>query len=334
MSSQIVTSTSTASTMVRPFGEYSNLGVKYEGESAQELLNKTKLNWGVKLAPITYEINGEYYPTKDNKMIVREDKPSVNFGPCGSRWTPLQNEGVLSSMLKFVDESEGKLTLERVGSFKQGKSIWALASSNNEFELPGGDKVTGNILLINHHTVGKGLQVKLLTWRQVCSNGLTLPVYIKNQVLAHTANLTNTRVNDILNQTFETFGDFEVNAELLSKNSLSLKKVYTFVISNFGRIDKLNLADPTKSDLDEQPKAVKQIINLYLGEAKGSELISSYNTNWGLLNAITQWEQYESPQRGGEEGHINSLWLGSKAQKNQQVFKQLVSLSSRHFTLW
>lgn len=322
----IVTSTATASTMVKPFGGYSKIGVAYEGESTEELLVKANLDWAVGLAPITYTVEGIEYKDENSKEIIRLDKPSINFGQCGKRWVPLQNRSVLSSMINFCDQSEGLVKLQRVGSFKQGKSIWALATTDKEFELPGGDRVTGNILLVDHHSAGKGLQVSLLTWRQVCSNGLTLPVSIGNKVTAHTTSLTPSKIALILDNSFNAFREFQYNSELLSQSTVDQKVLYSFVISNFGNKSTMNYSNPTLTDLDKQPKAVKQILKLYNGMGQGSDMMSSYNTMWGLLQACTEFVNHESIQKGGMEGHINSLWLEAKAAKQKQVYTQLVSL--------
>jgi phage/plasmid-like protein (TIGR03299 family) len=322
----IVTSTSTASTMCKPFGAYSNVGVKYERESTQELTEKANLNWKTVLAPIAYSVNEESYQSTSDYVITREDDPKINFGTCGKRWQPLQNQDVLSGMIRFCNESKGLVKLERVGSFKQGKSIWALATTDKEFELLGGDKVTGNILLVDHHSAGKGLQVNLLTWRQVCSNGLTLPVTIGKKVFAHTTSLTSSSINLILHNSFNSFAQFQENSTLLSQTPIDLKVVYSFVISHFGNKSEMNLANPVASNLDKQPKAVKQILRLYAGAGQGSDMISSYNTAWGCLNACTEYLNHESIQKGGIEGHINSLWLEGKAAKQRKVYTQLVSL--------
>lgn len=324
--SNIVTSTSTASTMVMPFGNYSNLGVQYEGESASELAEKAGLNWNIKLASMIYQVGEENYPSKADRVICREDNPEVNFGTCGNRWQPLQNIDVLEAIIEFCSQAPGT-KLQRIGSFKKGETVWAIATTDKEFVLEGGDKVTNNLLLANHHCFGKGFEVNDLFWRQVCSNGMTHQVKIGRQVYAHTQSLTQSKVAGILQESFNCFNKFKEDSELMANTTLDINAVYSFVISNFGNKDKMVWNKPSVSDLSEQPKAVKQILSLYLGAGQGSDLLSSSNTSWGLMNAITEHQQYGSIQRGGMEGHINSLWLESKARKQQNVYKQLVSLS-------
>lgn len=323
---QPLTSTSTASTMVKPFGAYSNFGVNYEGESAEELTVKANLDWEIITAPINYQVEDNLYPAKDTRVICRKDTPEVNFGACGKIWKPLQNHTVIDSMIEFCKNSNGVAKLQKVGSFKKGKKVWAIATTDKEFELPGGDKVTGNILLVNSHMVGKGLQVKLLTWRQVCSNGLTLPVSIGSRVYAHNQSLTSDKIDKILNASLNCFNEFTSNSFLLSQHSLDLNVVYSFLIRQFGTPSKMNFLNPSATNLDEQPKVVKQILSLYFGGGQGSDLLSSYNTAWGLLNAISEWAQYNSKQVGGVEGHLDSLWMGAKANKNKEVYTELVRL--------
>ena len=71
-----MTATSTASTMKKPFGDYTNFGVNYERETAEELVEKAGLNWEIELAPVNYIVGEETYSSK-KRMIYRTDKPEI-----------------------------------------------------------------------------------------------------------------------------------------------------------------------------------------------------------------------------------------------------------------
>ena len=112
------------------------------------------------------------------------------------------------------------------------------------------------------------------------------------------------------------FSRFKEDAEFLASTPVEDKIAHALVIKILGDKDK---------SLDEQPKAAQQVLNLYHGQGKGAEMLSAYQTAWGLTQAVTEYYSHHSSQRGGDAGHINSLWLGSKRAKSEQALRQIVS---------
>lgn len=303
-----------------------NIGTAYEGETPNELAQKAGLDWNVIVTPAIYTVDGNSYQSKSTNIIVREDKPEVQLGDCGTKWQPLQNVNILESVIEFCN-SEPTLKLDRVGCFKNGKTIWASIKTDKIIELKGGDLISGSLLLVNSHDYANGMLIKLLLDRLVCFNQLAVGVQSKTKVYAHSKFLTQDKVMSVLAGFHNQFNQFKEDAELLSNTEMDLDLFYRLVIKEFGNIEKMNHVKAHLSDLDEQPKAVRQIVQLYSGAGMGSDMISAYNTMWGCLNASTEYLNHKSKKTGGVEGHINSLWLESKARKQQNVYKQLVSLA-------
>lgn len=322
-----ITPNSSQSTLNSAVNLYSKVGIPYEGESASELAVKAGLNWAVKLAPVSYQVEDTTYTSKTDNMIYREDNPSIKFGTCGKVWKPLQNETVLESMIDFCNNTPD-VTLDRVGHFKQGKTIWALANTNLEFTLNNEDVVKSKILLINNHSFGKSSFARLFIERIVCTNQLVVPLKQSVQNFIHSSKVNASTVSTLLSSFHDSFQEVKKDSEVLSQTHIDLDVAYLFVLKNFSpNKEDINYAKPTATDLSLHPKSVRQILNLYMGAGQGSDMLSSYNTNWGLLNAISEYSQHHSIQKGGIEGHLNSLWLESKARKNQSVYNQLVSLA-------
>jgi phage/plasmid-like protein (TIGR03299 family) len=306
--------------------QLSTIGTAYEGETPNELAQKAGLDWNVVVTPANYTVREAPYQSSLTNIIVREDKPEIQLGDCGTKWKPLQNVNILESVIEFCKDSP-TLKLDRVGCFKNGKTIWASIQTDKIIELKGGDLISGKLLLINSHVYANGMLVKLLLDRTVCFNQLVLGVQTKTKVYAHSKFLDQSKVMSMLAGFHNQFTQFKEDAELLSNTEMDLDLFYRLVIKEFGNIEKMNHIKAHLSDLDGQPKAVKQIVQLYSGAGLGSNMISAYNTQWGALNSVTQYVNYNSKKTGGVEGHINSLWLESKARKQQNVYKQLVSLS-------
>ncbi len=303
---------------------YRGLGVSYEGETAKELTQKAGLDWTVGITNHTYSHGGKEY-LSDYQTVYREDNPEIEFGPVGPKWKPVQNEDMISTFLDFCKESKSKLL--RVGSLKKGSIIWAIADTNQKFDV-GGDEIDGLLLLHNAHIWGKGFKTDLLTWRQVCSNGMTVQLRVGNQVVQHTKSLTPTKIMSLLNSAHEGFQKYQEQSKLLAKTTLTLDEVYMFVIQQFGDVTLMNFQKPSQSDLTQQPSAVFKILNLYQGDAQGADLRSVRNGNaFTLLQAVTEYFNHHVRQRGGVETHVHSLWMESKATQQRKTMNGLLSMS-------
>lgn len=123
----------------------------------------------------------------------------------------------------------------------------------------------------------------------------------------------------LLEAAVRNFHDFGKDAELLASKEISYQEAMLLLIA-FG--------DPQKS-IDNQSKVVETCLSLFCGLAKGSELMSAYNTCWGLLNAVTEHTNHHSQIRGGAATHLSSLLLGNKAAKQNSFAQQLVSVAAR-----
>jgi len=282
-----------------------------------ELLKRSNLDWDVLMADgIKYGPDFKYGSDRD-RIIYRLNPNGgepIHLGTVSRRWQPFQNKEVVNSFISFCEKSQ--LTMERLGSLDSGRIIFAVAKTDQSFVLPGDDIIEGKLLLTNSHKSGRGARVDLMAPRLVCANQLVLPVKVAGQVIAHTSTYSEVRVTKILESAKTGFDKFKEDAEFLSQTSLDMPAAHALVIKILGDKEK---------KLEEQPKAVQEVLDLYCGAAIGSELLSSYQTAWGLVNSTTEYYNHHSAQRGGASGHVNSLWLGSKRSKQEQVLKQIVS---------
>jgi len=86
------------------------------------------------------------------------------------------------------------------------------------------------------------------------------------------------------------------------------------------------LAQPL--DADNQivlTRPIQRLYELYQGAAMGSELASSRNTAWGLVNAVT--EHVDHHRRARSQDHrLDSAWFGLGAQLKTQALHQALTL--------
>lgn len=282
------------------------------------LLKESGLDWEVQTAD-GIKFGPEYkFESPRDRVIYRlnPQKPdeAIHLGTVSTRWKPFQNKEVVQSFVTFCEKSQ--LTMERLGFLDEGRIIFAVARTDDSFILPGGDIVKGKLLLTNAHKSGRGARVDLMSSRMVCTNQLVLPVKLAGKVIAHTSNYSETRVLEILEAAKTGFNQHKEEAEFLASTPVETSAAHALIIKILGNPDK---------SLDKQPKAVQEVLNLYHGQGAGSEMLSAYQTAWGVTQSITEYYNHHSSYRGGNAGHINSLWLGSKRAKQEQALKQIVS---------
>jgi len=299
-------------------GVGSAINEKVSESDVPHLLKQAKLDWKVEVAKGVKFGPDFKYESKLAQVIYRQnpDVPGevIHLGTTSPRWQPFQNDQVVTSFVLFCEKSQ--LTMERLGALDQGRIIFAVARTDETFVLPGGDIVQGKLLLTNAHKSGRGARVDLMAPRLVCTNQLVLPVKVAGQVIAHTSSYSEEKITRILEAAKTGFSKFQKDAEFLSSTPVEDSVAHTLIVRILGDKDK---------SLDEQPKAVQAVLKLYHGEGKGSELLSSYHTAWGVTQAVTEYYSHHSSQRGGSSGHINSLWLGNKRAKSEQALRQVVS---------
>ncbi len=86
------------------------------------------------------------------------------------------------------------------------------------------------------------------------------------------------------------------------------------------------LAQPL--DADNQiivTRPVQQLHDLYQGAGMGSDLASSQNTAWGLVNAVTEYVDHHRRARS-QDYRLDSAWFGQGAQLKSQALNQALTL--------
>lgn len=74
-------------------------------------------------------------------------------------------------------------------------------------------------------------------------------------------------------------------------------------------------------DLDEdrqrRPRGLDRILSLFNGEAKGADLPTARGTAWGLLNAVTQFVDWEGTSRTDDARLASAMWGAGDKLKTQ-----------------
>ncbi|OLP19834.1 hypothetical protein BST81_03410 [Leptolyngbya sp. 'hensonii'] len=293
---------------------YRGVGAPIDSKlSLQEQLRQAGLDWSVELSDLRYGLT--YSHESNYRQAIYRSDSGLLLDTVGGRWQPFQNSQILETFRQFCDDTG--LELEHLGELRGGRTIFATAKLNEQFSLTRDDVTDGRILLTNYHECGAGLRVDLMTNARICTNGMTLPVRVGSRNINHVGSYDRQRILDVLEAAKNNFHTFQQQTERLANTPVSEAEFTLLLIQEFG--------DPNKP-IAEQPRPVQLCLKLFRGQGQGANELSRYQTAYGALSAVTEYYNHHSPQRGGVSGHLNSLWLGSKAKRQQQFMRQLVSV--------
>lgn len=284
--------------------------------SIEQQLVVAGLDWQVETSPIKY---AGRYDSEYKRAVYRTDTGEL-LDCCGKNWKPYQNKDLLQTFHRFCGEAN--LTVDHLGALDSGRVIFAGADLPVNFDVQNvGDIVRGRLLLFNFHKVGYGLQVKIQGERLVCANGMTLPVTTGSRVINHVSAFNPAKVGRILEAALNNVSQFEKNAQTMANTPMSVEQATLLLINEFGN---------PKLPVDQQPAIVETCLKLFSGGGMGSNMLSAYNTAWGLLNSTTEFFNHRSQVRNGTATHLSSLLIGSKARQQQQFYDRLVSVCARN----
>lgn len=280
-------------------------------------LEKSGLNWNVGTSPVRYSGQNLNYYSDYRKAVYREDT-GLLLDCAGKNWEPFQNREIVKIFHDFCNASG--LSLDHLGYLDEGRTIFASADLKATHDINEvGDLVKGRVILLNYHSVGKGLQVRLQCERLICTNGMTQPITIGAKPITHVGELSTYRIERLLQGAVDTFNNFGRNAEKLAQTTITIPEATLLLIKTFGNPDK---------SVDDQPSIVAKCLRLFEHDAKGGDMLTAYHTAWGLLNAVTEFYNHHSQIRGGASSHLNSLLTGSKAARQQNFMVQLLRVTA------
>ena len=302
------------------------LGVPVEDTmTPEEMLKAADLDWTVSKRPAytiaspTWSEDVGLLNAEGHHFIVRDSDNSV-LSACGEDYVPFQNADTFKFFKKFV--SNGQMKMETAGSLKDGQDIWGLAKLESNFELPGGDKVEGYLLIDSPHVSGKALTVMFTPIRVVCANTMSLALNSEGKRfrVLHLQPFDD----DIMKAAEEALGisdtkmtEFQEQATLLSTKRAKPFDVQKFVAELFQPQLLIERAKQDISDnvpfADEFSRTAEQVYSA-IETSPGAELKSAEGTWWGALNGVTYVMDHtkrESERVKG--GALYSSWLGPNA---------------------
>lgn len=284
--------------------------------SAQEALEKAKLNWTVEHGEV---FDSDMTKLDGYKLNRRSDDKTV-LSVVPNSWTALQNSELLeiAESLGQIDGLDYKPVIETAGSLKGGKIVWALIQTNQRTFADSLHKQY--LLLTNGHYIGRGVRGTLTDTRVVCWNTLSAAESAKESLfVTHTRNVkqriaaaieTLGWANDSTNATFAIY-------DALATTHITPDAAVEFFAELF----------PDKEEMPSAPVIVGEMLDLFRN-GKGND----GKTLFSAVNAVTDWVDHVREFRDGEgiaERRFMYANMGGEGDRmKRQAFKNATALAN------
>lgn len=290
-----------------------------DGVSIDQWRIEAGLNWSARRAGVQFEADG-IVREADSEVLFRSD----NFGQLGivsPDYKIVQPGEVLEFFRDLVDS--GDMKLETAGSLDNGKKVWALAKTNQDFRVMGQDQVEGYLLLATSFDGTLATRAQFTSVRVVCNNTLQLSVRGKSSnavAIPHSAMFNHSQVKLDLGLLDDSFKQFEEQANLLAQRKMSDKEAIRFIMNV------LTGEDDAEKLSTRSANVVKHVYGLYTGNGMGSSLRSANGTAWGALNAVTEYVDHE--QGRNVNNRFRSAQFGVGATTKADAFQKALALAA------
>tara|TARA_Y100000004_G_scaffold37410_1_gene40127 strand:- start:916 stop:1884 length:969 start_codon:yes stop_codon:yes gene_type:complete len=265
--------------------------------NSREAIRLAGLNWTVSTRPIVTftndnETEGHLIDIPDTFATVRDSDNSV-LGVVGDRYKVVQNKECFDFLDTVVDDSEA--TYETAGSLNNGKIVWMMLNLGKEIVVDE-DKTVPYLLMVNSHDGSTSIRGLPTPIRVVCQNTLRLALSskaYKGFSFRHTQNVDGriAQARTLLNLSYDYIDGFQEEMEKLLDTTVTDDKFYDILENlmplpmakenNASQVSRVNQQRATIEKLWYEP-----------------EFETQQGTAWSLVNAVSNYEQWQSHLRG------------------------------------
>lgn len=297
------------------------LGQKLQpGAPLEVWAEEAGLDFYVNESPVSFELPRNsadepraYSNFPARKVLYRSDT-GAPLSVVGSKYRVVQPMDVLEFFRNLTVEYGWML--ETAGVLFNGAKYWALARTGQEVRIKGQDLLQDYVLLATACDGTLRTVAKRTSIRVVCNNTLSYATPGEAIRVSHASTFNTNAVQAELGLT-KSWSEFSEQAAELASRKVSNKEAVQYVIKLFG--------DPAKP-IAEQPaiRTISKVLQLFDGNARGSDLASAKGTGWGLVQATTEYLDYH---KGFDQSRrLDSAWFGTGDSLKQAAFNQALEL--------
>jgi hypothetical protein len=234
--------------------------------------------------------------TKTNEVInaVREG------------YTVSQNDEIVTAALLGIEKFKHELKVSKAGSINGGRKVFIQLEVDG-FNLFNNDRIKRYITIIDSNDGSTGLSVGIGTLTMSCQNQFW-QFYKKGTMKArHTVSLTAKiqSLSHLITEAMEQSLELNEQFKRMYKVKANKNVIHALVNNLVG-------ADHTMSEeqmKDISTRKINAMNSLY--KHINSEMSTKGQNLWGLHSGVTSWTTHEKSHPKRENGHIESLMIGT-----------------------
>ncbi|WP_410210674.1 DUF932 domain-containing protein [Aquirhabdus sp.] len=284
------------------------------------------MDWSILESPVRYMTeasgtSGSIHAFMDNKVLFRSDT-HVPLSVVSQRYQVVQPRAILEFYRDWTEQSG--FELETAGVLKGGRKIWALAKTGQSTALKGKDVTNGYVLLATACDGTLATTAQFTSIRVVCNNTLAVALAGGAQAVKvpHSTSFDPDAVKRQLGITVSSWDDFMYRMKGLSERKVKSVEAELYFLRVFSD---QNLNSKSLGQANE--RAMSKALELYQGRGKGADLDSAKGTAFGLLNAVTEYIDFERRARSTDH-RLDSAWFGQGALIKQKALEQAVLMAA------
>lgn len=278
------------------------------------------MDFEIKGSPVAYKTeSGKTFAFGKKQVLYRADTEEA-LSVVGEKYKVVQPMEVLEFFRNLV--ADQGFALETAGVLFGGAKYFAMARTGNEIMLSDNDKVRQYLLLMTSCDGTLRTTAKMVDTRVVCNNTIQMATHEKGgaQVkISHTSAFDAGKLQVDLQVFDELWAARAVQIELLAKTKVTAQQAVQFVINLVG--------DATRTlEENKSISAVGKVLSLYDGFGKGSELGSAKETAWGLVNSISEYQDWHVGK--SQDHRLASAYAYGGSQLKMQAFDAALALTA------
>jgi phage/plasmid-like protein (TIGR03299 family) len=287
------------------------------------------MDWMAEVTPVIFQAGGKTFRQNSKNVLYRNDTLAP-LSIVSSKYKIVQPDEILEFFTSLT--SDAGFQMETAGCLYGGKKLWALAKTGKSVKIAGVDEIKPYLLLGTSMDGSMATSAHFTSVRVVCNNTLRMAIGNNGQraqiKIPHMAAFNSDAVKVDLGLAADAWDSFIESAQTLTTIKLDREEAIQIVASEM----KNNWLDADGNSMlpmqmVENSKELKAIMDLYNGQGLGSQLISAKNTAWGLVNAVTQYMDHESPSKGVDRSkQFDRAQFGDRANFKTNVANKLLDL--------
>lgn len=259
------------------------------------------------------------------KVLQRADN-GFTLGVVSNRYKVVQPRVAVEFYRTLVEKTG--LTIETAGALRGGKRIWALANTHQDFDILG-DNMKRYLLMATGYDGNFATVVQHTSVRVVCNNTLQMAVNaagVNRVVVQHNAKFDAAVVRGLLGLNSACTA-FRRDSEALARRKVDSRDAFDFFSQVYYGVDYNAVLDrQTQTNCNSQQRKVRVLCSSF-ENAPGQQTDAARGTAWGLVNAVTHYEDFRAGAKSSAN-RLNNAWFGTGRAIKQRAWENALALAA------